>query len=784
MKMFRPVLAVSLLVASGSAVADWPHLRGPAGDGRLAAGAFEPGDLGLHLAWKAPLGSGYSGIALANGRAVTMFTDGVADWVVALAAGNGEQLWRYRFDSATKGADGSDDGPLSSPVIGGEMVYVVGSNGQLLALKLADGSLAWSKTLDGDLGAERPHFGFTTSPLVVDDVLVVLAGAEGHSVCGLDRKTGELLWSQGDDGVSYQSPAVMMLAGKRQVVAVTAKQIRGIDPAGGELLWTHQLGENDNTSKANPTFIDDDRFVVSVSGQIAAFKVSSGDGGLSVEELYRTRELGRSYAPPVYHDGHVYGFKGDFLTCVKADSGERVWRSRPPGGKGLILVDDSLVIWGAEGNVVIAEATSEGYKERTRFQALDGSSLTWPSFAYGRIYVRNLHEIAALNVTEGTAAPAIAAEPRAGGQFADWVRQVEAADNKQAMVDELFSEHERFPIVEGEYVHFLYRGEVEDLALAGSWLDADKAQPMHRIEGTDLYFRTVRLEPGARYEYRFQIDFGDWARDERNPREVPAADDDHGFSEVVMPGYEMAKHLAEPAGARGRIDTFKMNSEILGWEKEIRVWLPPDYDEGDRDYPLLLVNDGHAWLDKGLMANTLDNLVGKRVEPLIVAFVEPSQQWWLEAGGTRTDEYVRMQVKELLPALRERFRILDEPAAHAVMGTRFYGISAAYAALKFPEVFGKAAMQSVSLGFGAFDVLEKMAREKVDSGVRFYLDWNRYEERSVDMDWNLREDGQRLAKLLEEGGYGFTGGEVLDSHGWGGWRNRSGRMLEALFPAD
>ena len=81
MKMFRPVLAVSLLVASGSAVADWPHLRGPTIDGRLAGGAFEPGDLGLHLAWKAPLGSGYSGIALADGRAVTMFTDGAADWV-------------------------------------------------------------------------------------------------------------------------------------------------------------------------------------------------------------------------------------------------------------------------------------------------------------------------------------------------------------------------------------------------------------------------------------------------------------------------------------------------------------------------------------------------------------------------------------------------------------------------------------------------------------------------------------------------------------------------------
>jgi len=784
MKVFRPILLVTLVVACGSVTADWPHLRGPSVDGRLAAGAFEAGGLALNLAWRAPLGSGYSGIALAQGRAVTLYTDGTADWVVAFAAGNGEQLWRFRIDDAKKGEDGSDDGPLSSPSIGGDMVYVVGAKGQLLALNLTDGSLAWSKTLDGDLGAVTPHFGFTTSPLVVDDVLVVLAGAEGRAVCGLDRKTGELLWSHGDDGVSYQSPTAMTLAGRRQVVAVTAKQIRGLDPAAGEVLWTHSVGENDNTSSATPTFFDEDRFLVYVSGQIVAFKVSVGDGGMSVEELYRTRELGRSYAAPVYHDGHLYGFKGDFLTCVKASSGERVWRSRPPGGKGLILVDESLVIWGAEGNVVIAEATPEGYKERARFQALDGSSLTWPSFAYGRVYVRNLHEIAALNVIEGKAAPAIATESQAGGEFARWVEQVEAAQDKQAMVDALLTEHERFPVVEGRYVHFLYRGEAEDVALAGSWLDADKAQPMHRIEGTDLFFRSVPLEDGARFEYRFQIDFDKWVRDERNPREVPAADDDHGFSEIVMPGYELSRHLTEPEGVRGRIESFKITSEILGWEKEIRVWLPLDYDEGDQAYPLLLVNDGHAWLDRGLMANTLDNLVGKRVKPVVVAFVQPSEQWWLEAGGTRTDEYVRMQVEELLPALRERFRLVNESAAHAVMGTRYYGISAAYAALKFPEVFGRVAMQSVYLDLGAFDALEKMALEKVDSGVRFYLDWNRYEERSVDMDWNHGDESRRLAALLEQGGYGLIGGEVLDSHGWGGWRNRSGRMLEAMFPAD
>jgi len=331
-------------------------------------------------------------------------------------------------------------------------------------------------------------------------------------------------------------------------------------------------------------------------------------------------------------------------------------------------------------------------------------------------------------------------------------------------------------------VHFLFRGVVEDVALAGSWLDTDAQEPLQQIAGSDLYYKTVRLEPAMRYEYRFQVNFSDWVQDERNSRTVPAIEDDRGFSELVLPGYRLAQHPLPAEAERGRIETFRLTSEILGWEKEIRVWLPPGYDEADGSYPLLVVNDGQAWLEKGAMADSLDSLVGKRVAPSIAVFVEAAGPWWLEAGGSRTDEYVRMQVEELLPALRERYRVSDGPSVHAVLGARFYAFSAAYAALKFPEVFGQAAVHSPFVGLGTFGELEKLVRGRGEIAARFYLDWNRHEERSTDMDWSVADDSRRLEALLKQQGYELRGGQQNDSYGWGGWRNRTDLVLEALFP--
>jgi len=786
MKLVLRLLTLSLLVPATTVVAaDWPHLRGPEFNGALSApGTFEDA-VGLDLAWKTTIGSGYSGVAVGSGRAVTMFAEGDGNWVAAYDTRTGKQIWKHRLGGIFKGADGSDDGPLSSPAIGKGLVYVLDPRGRLAALSLKNGEAIWTKQIDEEFGAKAPHFGFTTSPLPEGGVLVVqTGGAEGPAIVGLDAKSGKTLWTHGNDEVIYQSPAAMTLAGERTIVAISKTRITGLSPESGKVLWVHALAEDDRVNSASPSFIGDDRFVTLITGTAVAFKVTRGQDGFSVEELYRSEALGRNYAPPVYHDGHLYGFRGQVLTCVNADNGERVWRSRPPGGDGLIVVDGHLVIFGSKGSVVVARATSDGYQEKARLQALEGSALTWPSFGDGKIFVRNLGELAAVSITgDAGAAPDVSTMP-GDHDFGRWVHSVEASNNRPSMVEVFFAKHPTMPVLEGEYVHFVFRGDSEDVSIAGSMVDIEAPEKMHRIEGTDVFYRTYRLEPGARWEYRFNVDFEEWMPDPLNPRSVPAIEGEDPLSEVITEGYEVGKHVEDPAARRGKMDEFTLASETLGYEKNIKVWTPPGYADGDAAYPVLIVNDGESWLNKGLMGNSLENLVGHHVEPVIVAFVDSYSRWWTEAGGSATAEYAEMLVNELLPELKKRYRVRDEPRSHGVMGNRFYALSAAYTAVKYPEVFGKASIQSVYLGLGAGQELTAMLEGKKGSSIRFYVDWNRYDERNIDRGYDFAEDSRTLAGLLKSNGYTLEGGEVLDSQGWSGWRNRTDEMLTALFPAN
>ena len=768
------------LVLAAAAVADstsWPHLRGPHQDGTAQGGdVFSAEDFGLEVTWKAPLGPAYSGISVADDRVVTLYSDGESDLAIALDAATGKKLWTYRIDSVYLGRDGSTDGPLSTPLLADGKVYAIGARGQLFALEAADGKELWSVHLAETMGGTEPHFGFTTTPILADGVLVVqVGGKEGHSVVGLNPANGEVVWSRLDDSVDYQSPTLMTLAGRSQIVAVGSQFLSGLDAKSGDILWQHPVAEGERVGSAHPTAIGDDRFLFFASQAAAVFGVSAEGDGFKVEEVYRSRELGRTYALPVLHDGHLYGFSGQFLTCVKADTGEKVWKSRPPGGRGLILVDDRLVIFGGKGEVVVAAASPEGYQELARVQALEGNAYTWPSFAGGRIFVRNLEEIAAIEVGKGSNAGEAVAE-HALTRLAE---KVAAADDKAAVVDAFLAQHGSFPIVDGEWVHFLYRGDAQDVGISGR-LVGDGNEGLERLPGTDLFHYSARLEPGTRWEYRFIKDLDENITDPMNPRTVPAQRGPD-LSELVLPGYETPAHAEPVAEGGGTVETLAFRSKGAESDREIKVYLPSGYAESERSYPLLLVHEPE-WSDKGALVHTLDHLAGESVEPVVVAFITPSRQWWTESGGSNTVGYSRMLAEELVPFLEGKYRLEKDAASRAVFGAEGYGLTATYAALAHPEVFGKAGVYSVHLGAGSLNHVMELLEGPRKDGVEVFVAWNRWDLRRHDMGLDYRTDSQKLTEMLESRGYSVSGGEQVDSLGWGASRAVGNDLLEALFP--
>ena len=767
----------------------WPHLRGALYDGRAQSGGLFEERAGLELKWRVPFGSAYSGIAVAQGRVVSVLSDGEVDALVALKVDDGSELWRTPLGPTYRGHDGSLDGSISTPLIQAGAAFALSAHGRLVAVDLGDGKELWSHDLVGEFGATAPEYGFGSTPLVVSGQLVVqVGGTQNRGVCAFDPKSGKLMWNSGEGSASYASPVLMDLGGRPQIVVLDGKVLRAIAPRSGESVWTHALpGERDLANSGVPLPIDGQRFAAPVGGQFTVFQVVRELEGFTVEELYRSRELGRTYAAPVVHEEHVYGFTSDFLTCIELESGKRVWKSRPPGGRGLLLVDDRLVIFGSLGVVVLAQASPDGYVEEARLKVLEHSSYTWPSYAGGLVFVRNSDEMACVKIVPGAGpAPPPVAEAAAPDFMTRWLADVEATPEMERvlMVEALLEEHDSFPILDEGRVHLVWRGEAEDVAVTGSMNDEGSPKPLKRIGGTDLWVASFSIEPGARWEYSFQADYGAPALDPNNPRTAPAIRGDT-VSEIVTPGYDPEQHWrTPPSDARGRVEPFEFASEGLENTRELSLWLPPGYDQGEEPLPLLVVHEGQDWIEKGGLINTLDNLVGKSVRPLVAVFMTPIDQWWFEGGGSGTDEYLKALAEELVPMLEAKYRLSSKPEDRALFGMRSFGMTAMQGLLLLPDVFGKAGLQSVNLGdLTGRAILDRLA-DGIEGQPLVYLDWNRYESRNPDRNTDLAADSRRLYEALQQAGVTVSGGEQLDAYGWGGWRSRSDDWLQALFPID
>lgn len=799
MSLERPLQVVTIFLTAFACTAvafgagsgdDWSQFRGPVSAGHASGGVLPAEDYGLALVWRRELGSGYSNISLANGVAVTLFSAGEVDLVAAFDAGTGDELWRTPLGNKYAGHDGSDDGPLSTPAIAGDQVFALGPLGRLVALKLADGSEIWSRTLDEE-SSTAPFYGYTASPLVSGDLVILTTGGEGHAITAFDRATGETRWTAGSDSVQYQTPSLVELDGKPVLVAVTDHLLHGLDPATGALRFELRHTEGDGSEgSAHVVPIDGQQFVVRYDDGAALYR-SAGSGPEGIVEVWRSNAFGNSLSIPVRHGDHLYGFTGRFLTCAAIDSGEIVWRSRPPGGRGLSLIGDALAVTAPSGELVLIEASPAEYREITRVQALDRGDYATPSFAEGVFFVRNLEQMAAVRV-DTSARPQIAeSDPTKNlqGNFREWVQGVLVLPEaeRQAAVDVRFAGVETSPLFEGGdesgLVHFYWRGVAKDVGLEGGEVttNADGTPAadtgLLAVPGTDLFVRSADLDPKAQYTYGLSIDYADAIPDPRNPYTV-----DNGFnvvSELRMPQWPASPHLDPPAmdAPRGQLDTFPFRSEILGNTRQIQVWRPAGYgSDPERRYPLLVVNHGDNLLRGGLMRNTLDNLVGASVAPVIAVFVPRTAG--PEYGGARVDDYVRFLVEELLPHFDRHY--LTDPKNRAIMGPGSAGVTAVYTALRHPELFQRAAAQS----FYPIEPAQSRFAELIagsDPGPRLvYLVWSRHDYDFAEP--SAAEATQALATMLRDAG--FTVEEQIADYtpGWGGWRGQHDEILEALFP--
>lgn len=391
-------LALAALLPLSLVAGDWPQILGPNRDGKATDETLLTAwpAKGPKVLWRAKLGSGYAGMAVAEGKAVAFHRIGNTERVEAFDAATGKSLWQANFEALYRGGIDPDIGPRCVPLIANGAVYVFGAAGNLHAVELASGKKLWSRALYADYGGDEGFFGAGATPILIGRRLLVNVGGEGAGIVALDSATGKTLWQATDEGASYSSPTAITIGGKEQALFITRYNCVLADPANGNATVLLPFGKRGPTVNAAMPLVLGGRMFLTSSYGVGAVLANIGSGAGPAKNVWANDDtLSSQYATPVEHDGFLYGTHGREdvgvaeLRCVEAATGKVHWSQEGYGCGHVILVGEKLLIQTAEGRLALAAADPAKYGELASAQLTDEPTRALPALANGRLYLRS-----------------------------------------------------------------------------------------------------------------------------------------------------------------------------------------------------------------------------------------------------------------------------------------------------------------------------------------------------------------------------------------------------------
>jgi outer membrane protein assembly factor BamB len=430
MRMARLLVCVVLALGPGGAGASaemaaagghWPGWRGPLRDGISTdtglLASWPPG--GPPKLWTATgMGNGYASVAVAGGRIFTTGDRRDGQYAIAIDDATGKVLWATKLGGANSG-EGERGGARSTPSVEGDLLWLTDSDGNVFCLETATGRERWRRSMVRDFGGRMMTiWGYSESPLLDGDRVVVTPGGPRAALVALDKLTGKEIWraatpslgEQGADGAGYSSIVISNGGGVKQYVQLMGRGLVGVRAADGVFLWNYNRVAN-NVANISTPIVQGDFVFASTSydtGSVLLELSAAGKGRVRARERYflDPGTLQNHHGGFVLIDGHLYGGHGHnngFPVAVELATGENAWeRTRGAGGgsAAVTAAEGRLYFRYESGTMALIEATPSRYTLRGTFQIPGVTNPSWahPVVTGGRLYLREQDALHVYNI--------------------------------------------------------------------------------------------------------------------------------------------------------------------------------------------------------------------------------------------------------------------------------------------------------------------------------------------------------------------------------------------------
>lgn len=389
---------------------DWPQWRGPARDGvSKESGLLKQWPAGgPKLLWQVNnLGDGYSTPVVVGTRIYLMSNRGMDnEFVQALSTKDGSVIWTTRVGNVGN-PDQNPNYPKarSTPTVDGDLLYALGSDGDLACLEAKTGKIRWSKSLRKDFGGQPGEWAYSESPLVDGDAVVITPGGAEATMVALNKKTGAVIWKSaipGAEPAAYASAIVVQAAGRKQYVQFLTKGIVGVDAKTGQFLWRYAEAAKGPAQYFTPIARGEYVYggALSVGGALVRLKPTAD--GVTAEQVYFARGLPNGPGGAVVIGDHIYGTEvRQTLIAANFLTGQMIWQHVSIGYSSIAAAEGLLYLHGNNGDVALVEATPEGYREKGKFTppgqpkrkdagGYPEGAYSYPVIANGTLYIRDL----------------------------------------------------------------------------------------------------------------------------------------------------------------------------------------------------------------------------------------------------------------------------------------------------------------------------------------------------------------------------------------------------------